>query len=194
MRRLLVASICAGSVAAAAGCSDSSPVAVQAPGVFVLARVEGQSGEPAVTWDHYCWADGRDSTSGVVRVQETVRDTVTLLADGTARRASVLQVLNDGVPDASPDGGSHIVATGSWLPYEDADLHYYYKDAPSIELRLTMSTPNGPYSYRMHLRWNAPDSLGTLIGVGGSCLGPDEQPDGRPKSDGHTAEYVFTRR
>jgi hypothetical protein len=175
----------AGAMVLAAACGnpaqpDESAAAMPAeftrtlaagPAVFVLDRVERQSGEPIVIFDQTC--DG-------VRYQHTVRDSVTLGVSGRARRAMVTQALQNGRVIRSV----YVTATGKWARYLRKNA-VYYKDGPSIVLTLTPDDNTGR-AYDMLFRVRDDGALTDLASMGGSC------PSGL--SDGREAEFTYTRR
>ena len=166
--------------AADRGAADVARLASASGAVYVLARVEAQAAEPVVTFDHRC-ADGR-------RWVSTVRDTVTLWADGTARRAFRLEHLADGVVARS----THIVATGTWAPLARHRNVQYYSDRPSIALTLlTAGAPEGG-RYEMLFRRDGAAGLTNIGALGGRCDGGTPGTPG--VEDSRRAEFLYSRR
>lgn len=188
-RRGVVRGIVGGSLGAAvmvacaeppSGPADVARLASPSGTVYVLARVEAQTAEPLVTFDHRC-ADG-------VRHVSTVRDTVTLWADGTARRAFRLEHLVDGVVARS----THFVATGTWAPLARHRNVHYYSDGPSIELMLlTAGSPAGG-RYEMLFRHDGAAGLTNIGALGGRCDGGTPGTPGA--EDSRRAEFLYSRR
>lgn len=146
---------------------------------FVLARIETQTREPFALFDHIC-------TGG--HVVTTLRDSITLWPDGTARRAMASEHLVDGV--AQPDASYHFVATGQWATW-DAKNVYYYSDRQTIRLFLAPENYHGA-GYTMPLRLASEDSLNTLGALGGWCAGPEVWPS--KVGDSRDAEFLYVRR
>ncbi|MGH7619633.1 MAG: hypothetical protein ACREPM_20665 [Gemmatimonadaceae bacterium] len=183
MRHFLIA-LC---LAIVAGCSGSTaPDAAPAPSqtadfarslgdggpvTFVLGRVENQSSDPIVTFDHTC--------QGVL-YQSEVRDTVMLWPDGRARRAFTIEDLTNGAIRSS----SHLAFSGTWSEFKEPKW-YYFSDGPSITLTVSPDSGQRGAGYSMNLRVST-GSLSAPYGLGGSCPGSP--------NDGHEAIFAWTRR
>ncbi|MDQ3699259.1 MAG: hypothetical protein M3373_14740 [Gemmatimonadota bacterium] len=170
------------ALAVSSGLACSELVRPSAPadptGTYVLARIEDQTVEPLFTFDHVC--------EGGIRVVRTLRDTITLEADGTARRATVSEWLSDGAP--TPGDSHHRIATGRWGRSRPVNVHYY-SDGPSIAMLLTPSDSLSP-GYTMRFRLRGPDSLTNLGPIGGLCAGMPPEPW---RGDSRTAEFWYVR-
>lgn len=141
------------------------------PQLFVLASIEDQRTEPLVKFDHHC---------DFGRLQHTLRDSITLRADGSARRGSRYERLQDGAVIET----HHFAASGQWTVNTRANV-FYYSDGPSIVVTLAPENSAGA-AYDMRFRVRGPDTLTTLSAMGGWCLGSED--------DSRTAEFIFTRR
>ena len=146
-------------------------VLASGPQVFVLASIEDQRTEPLVLFDHRCDFGWR---------QNTLRDSITLHADGSARRGSRYERLEDGAVLVT----YHFMTRGAWTSYTARNV-FYYSDGPSLVLKLTPENYAGE-TYDMRFRVRGTDTLTTLSAMGGWCLGSD--------GDSRTAEFIYTRR
>lgn len=140
------------------------------PATYVLTAVEEQRGEQIVIFDHQC--DG-------TRFRTVVRDSITLLADGTARRAFVI----DHLTNDSTRMSSAMEQTGRWEPLRRRNYHYY-SDGPSIVVSL--SSPRMPMAGELLLRLDGAHAVTTLAALGGSCPGSP--------NDAREGEFRYTRR
>jgi hypothetical protein len=144
-------------------------------GTYVLARIDDDPRDPPVVFDHVC-AQG-------LHVVWTLRDTLVLRADGTASRGLVMEWLENGVPVPSLEFRHR--ADGPWGRYTGGAGAYYAR-GPSVWARLwPVTAPSAP-PYTLYFRLLAPDTLGHLSRVGGSC--------GSDPHDGRTAEFRYVRR
>jgi hypothetical protein len=137
---------------------------------FVLSSAENQRSAPIVTLDLRC-------PTG--RIQSQIRDSIFLRADGSARRAFVLEQIIDGRVNNS----WHNAAVGTWEPYTRSDA-WYYKDGPSIQLNLANESGVGG-AYKMWFRLSDPRVLTTMTAMGGSCPGFSDK--------ARHAEFGYTR-
>ena len=135
---------------------------------FVLARAEAQTAEPIVTVDLTCAG---------VRIQHTVRDTITLWSDGRARVATAIAMLRNDTTTTSWHG----VATGRWVRNTRSDV-YYYSGAPSVVM--TLQYP-GQATAESWLREAGDGAVTRLAPMGGSC---------GTGSNGREAEWTYTLR
>ena len=150
--------------------ADFTRTVAAGPAVYVLDRVERQSGEPIVTFDQTCAG---------IRYQHTVRDSVTIGVSGRARRAVRLDALQNGRVVRT----TYVTATGTWARYLRKNA-VYYKDGPSIVLTLTPDD-GGPL-YDLLFRVHDGASLSNLAAMGGACAGS--------AGDGREAEFSYSRR
>ena len=88
------------------------------PVTFVLGRVEGQTADPIITFDHVCQG---------ARYQHRISDTLMLWPDGRARRAFTTDRLTDGTVQAR----DHLGFSGTWTVFTEPSW-YYYSSGPSI--------------------------------------------------------------
>lgn len=184
MRFAKILSVCALPVVAA--CStvtqpDADPESASAsfarslasgPVSFVLSRVEGQTSDPIVTFDHVCQG---------AHYQHRVSDTLMLWPDGRARRAFTTDRLTDGRVQAS----DHLGFSGTWTVFTEPSW-YYYSSGPSIVVALVPDSGQKGSGFQMPMRIESDSSLSDLGALGGSC--PDSPNDGRE------AVFTFTRR
>lgn len=142
------------------------------PAVYVLAQVGDKIMEPMVTLDIQC---------GNVHETNAVVDTLTIFADGTARRAirSVLTV--NGVEQA----GAVSVSPGLWVPIKARNI-YYYSDSPSIAVTVFSGADRIPFDLNFRLRGTT--ALTQLQGMGGGVCAGGALPN-TPN-----VEWVYTRR
>jgi hypothetical protein len=140
------------------------------PVSFVLAQVGEQVREPAITFDHECAAG---------HLTVAIHDTLTLSANGTARRATRTFLTLNGT--AQP--GSANVASGLWRPVTQPNLGYY-SASPSLQATFWIGPDSIPVDLMVRLRGTT--ELTHLGGLGGSCPGSTD--------DTRQAEFVFTRR
>ena len=164
----------------ALGCADSpgstapdatAPIRALAgreSATFVLARAEDQTTEPIVTVDLTCAG---------VRIQNTVRDTITLWSDGRARVATAIAMLRNGTTATA----GLLVATGQWVRNARSDVRYY-SDAPSVVLTVQYSAQS---TAELWLRDAGIAAVTRLAAMGGSC---------GTGSNGREAEWTYTRR
>ena len=167
-------------VLGALGCADtpeSTAPDVTAPiralagrdsATFVLARAEDQTTEPIVTVDVTCAG---------VRIQHTVRDTITLWSDGRARVATATAMLRNGTTTSS----WIVAATGRWVRNTRSDVSYY-SDASSVVLTVQYSAQS---TGELWLRDAGIAAVTRLGQMGGSCGGG---------STAREAEWTYTRR
>lgn len=150
--------------------ADFTRAMTNAPAVYVLDRVERQRGEPVTTFDHTCQG---------IRWTHLLSDTVTLHADGTARR--VFHILRQ--KDGAAFDDSRVEMQGQWEVF--TQRHYYYFSAgPSISLR--MALPGRALQDPYQMRVFGTTGLAMLSSLGGSCPGSP--------NDGREAEFAYSRR
>ena len=134
------------------------------PQVFVLDIVNYERQDTVFTFDHIC--DG-------VHRQSTVRDTITLSPDGTARRGTYVEHLADGQVDST----SYVPASGIWVSSMAIVT-------PGALLNLYLTPVSGEYV--MPLVVTGPRTLSRRSPVGGTCSGSN--------NDSRTVEFMYTKR
>jgi hypothetical protein len=142
------------------------------PVMFVLSRVEAQTSDPIITFDHVCQG---------ARYQHRISDTLMLWPDGRARRAFTTDRLADGTVQAS----DHLGFAGTWSVFTEPSW-YYYSSGPSIVVALAPDSGQKGSAFEMPMRIERDGALSDLGALGGSC--PDSPNDGRE------AVFTFTRR
>jgi hypothetical protein len=192
---LTAAAACGADPTAPATAPAGAPAAVTAPdaarlvgpagtATFVLASA-GPLSEPVAKFDHICtqppeWA--------AKRLLQVLHDTLTLNADGTARRGVALVSTYGGAPD--PVGSiPSLVAEGTWAPavWPDNWRDYGGKSGVTLWLSYPILT-GGSASYRYDLVLDAAGRLTTRMAFGGACMGPERGGDSRHEW------AVYTRR
>ena len=132
--------------------------------VYVLEFLNYERQDPVITFDRMC--DG-------VHRQSTVRDTVELFPDGTARRATYVEHLADGHVDSA----SYVPASGIWV----SSIALVTPDAL---LNLHLAPASGEYVMTMSV--NGRTTISRRAAVGGVCSGPI--------NSGPTADLMYTKR
>lgn len=132
--------------------------------VYVLDVLDYEHQDTIITFDHVC--DG-------VHRQSTIRDTVELFPDGTARRATYVEHLADGQVDSA----SYVPASGIWISSVGTV-------SPKALLNLYLAPASGEYV--MPLVVAGPRTLSRRSAMGGVCSGSI--------NDSRTAEFVYTKR
>ena len=140
-----------------------------ASGLFVLTKLDSAAAEAAVTFDHQC-------TSG--HMVNTQRESVTVKADGTARRSAHIDRFLNGTIQTSFD----IVQTGTWD--RSTNFSSYFLPGMSIDVKLTNA--NGSDGGTVQYRVGGSTTLSSKSAVGGSCPGSP--------NDGHEAAFFYSRR
>lgn len=173
---LLLTAACAGradSTAPADADADAGLSALIAgeKQLFVLGAADGLAVEPLVTFDHVCAG---------IRYVHTLRDSIVLNPDGTARRSFRI----DRFADRRMLDSSTLVAVGTWSRLSGS-LDRYFASGPSIVLTLSTENSRAP-AYTMPLRAHNGRALTNMSAMGGSCPGS--------ANDARNAEFTYTRR
>lgn len=154
---LLIAGACRGVSDAAApeatlASIDPASVASATGTHYVLRATTSRSGAPVPTVDITC-----DSVRTVV----SVHDTLTLRADGTARRSAHTRFTRNGrlVQEGS------VVNSGTWTTYTTSP-YAYYDQGPGIVLALGDGTGG---EYRWYLRGGADGQFTSRMAMGAMC-------------------------
>jgi hypothetical protein len=176
----------ANAPAAAGGPPDAARLLGAGAGsaTFVLASA-GALTEPVATFDLVCPAAGG---AGVARQVTVVFDTLTLRADGTARRAFASEYWTEG--GAGPAGRTHSVAVGGWAARTYPANWRYFGGKSGVALTLSSEgRPRPADAPAWHLLLDGAGRLTAPMPLGGHCSGA------APSSgNAREAEAVYTRR